>query len=63
VGAMATPFAPALVHLNLAFVRNDQITGIATLGVIDVNHQVCHLSSKVEILGKSNLHIGHFGAE
>jgi len=51
VGAMAAPFAPALVHLNFAFVRNDQIAGITTLGVIDVNHQVSHLSSKVEVLG------------
>ena len=44
VGTRAAPLSPALIHLDLALVGNLQATSILALGVVNVNHQVGHLT-------------------
>ena len=53
---------PALVKLDLRLVGDLQAAGVSALGVVDVDHQVSHLSGQEEALGHDDGHLGGLAA-
>ena len=59
VTQMTRILAPVLVALNLSRVRDDQRASIFAGAIVDVHHQVAHLSSNEEVFAHGDLHVGH----
>ena len=55
--------SPALVQLDLRLVGDVQVASVSTLGVVDVDHQVGHLTSQEEALAHDDGHIGRLAAD
>ena len=42
--------APVLVHLALSFVSDDEVTGVTTHSIVDIDCKVGHLTSQIKVL-------------